>query len=290
MTGFRPLLALAAFFAMLASASAQVMVTLQMARNNFVAGESISVAVTVTNQTGQDLVLQNDGRFGWIDFNVTSQRGVPLTPVARSSAGGVKVPQGRSVTKTFDLAALFPLREAGNFSVYSIVRMPGRDQQSFTSNRLLFNVVPGAPYWTQKIGVPGKPGQTREYRVLNFNNGNKSMLYAQVNDTRTGASLQTHSLGEVLLFRKPTVVLDRSQVMHVLYLTTPSIWSHARIGPDGAMLGLEYHKRGASDPTLLTMENGNVQVGGSVLYDPKAEAEARAKVRKATDRPAFLYE
>lgn len=290
MTGFRPLAVLAILFASLASASAQLVVTLQMARNGFVGGESIPVAVNITNHSGQDLVLQGDSRTGWIDFNVTSQRAVPLSPVGRASVGGVKIPQGRSISKTVDLASLFPLSEVGNYSAYAIVRIPGRNGESFTSNRVLFNISSGAPYWSQKVGVPGRPGQSREFKVLNFNNGNKSMLYAQVNDPRTGSSLQVHSLGEVLMFRKPAVALDRSQVMHVLYLTTPSIWAHSRIGPDGAFLGLEYHKRGSADPTLMTMPNGAVEVGNSIRFDPKAEAEARAKVRKATDRPAYLYE
>jgi hypothetical protein len=116
------------------------------------------------------------------------------------------------------------------------------------------------------------------------------MLYAQVVDTRTGGALQTHSLGEALMFRKPTVTLDNRQVMHVLYLIGPDTWGHARIAADGTLLGRELHKRvAANDPVLYTSKEGIVQVGNSALYDPKAAAEARSKARKVSDRPAFLF-
>jgi hypothetical protein len=50
------------------------------------------------------------------------------------------------------------------------------------------------------------------------------------------------------------------------------------------------HKRGAgSDPVLFTSKDGIVQVGNSIPYDPKAEAEARGRVRKASDRPSFIF-
>jgi hypothetical protein len=35
--------------------------------------------------------------------------------------------------------------------------------------------------------------------------------------------------------------------------------------------------------------DGSVKVAGSVLYDQKAEAEARGKIRKISERPAYTY-
>lgn len=257
-----------------------------MPRNTYVAGESVPVTVSITNHSGQDLVLQGNSRLSWIDFTVTSGRGVPMTPLGQPAFGAVKVPLGQTMARTVDLARLFPLQTMGNYSIYGVVRLPGQTTDGFISNRLLFNINQALPYWSQKVGVPGKSGQTREYRVLNFTGGRKNMLYAQVVDARTGSPLQTHSLGEVLMFRKPTVTLDNRQVMHVLYLIGPTLWAHARVGPDGSLLGRELHKRGAGpDPQLVTLKGGIVQVANSVPYDPKAAAEARSRVRKASDRP-----
>jgi hypothetical protein len=291
MTGVRLLFSLLLLGLCAATASAQIDVRLQMARKTFIAGEPIEVTVSITNNSGQDLVLQGSSRASWIDFTVASNRGVPMTPLGQPAFGAVKIPLGQTMSRTVELSRIYSLQTMGNYSIYGVVRLPGQTKDGFISNRLLFNVNTARPYWTQKVGVPGKAGQSREYRVLNFNNGNKSMLYAQVVDCRTNSPMQTHSLGEVLMFRKPTVTLDNRQVMHVLYLIGPTIWAHSRVGPDGALLGRELHKRGAGpDPMLLTSSDGIVQVGNSIPYDPKAEAEARGRVRKASDRPAFLFQ
>lgn len=286
MTGLRSIFHLVCLCVLTATAKAQIEVKLQMPRATYVAGEALPVTVSITNQSGQDLVLQGTSRLGWIDFTVTSTRGVPMTPRSNPSFGAVKIPLGQTMARTFDLAQLYPLQDMGNYSVYGVVRLPGQTSDGFISNRLLFNLNTARPYWTQKVGVPGKAGETREYRVMDFSGGKKNMLYAQVVNLKTGNILQTHSLGEYLSFRKPAVTLDNKQVMHVLYLVAPTIWAHAKIAPDGTLLGSELHKSGgASDPQLFTLRDGAVQVGNGIPYDPKAEAEARGRVRKASDRP-----
>jgi len=288
MTGIRLLFPLLFLGLCLTTARAQVEVRLKMGRNNFVSGESVPAELTVTNRSGQDLVFQGSNRAGWLEIMVNSLSGNPLTPLAQPAFGAVKIPLNQAMSRTIDLAQLYPLQTAGNFSVYAVVRLPGQSRDGFGSNRLTFNMNSARPYWTQKIGLPGKPGQGREFRVLEFNTGSKTTLYAQVLDTRTGGAVRTHPLGEVLMFRKPSVTLDNRQVMHILYLMSPEMWGHVRVAADGQLLGRELHKRGAgSDPVLLTSQDGIVQVANSIPYDPKAEAEARGKVRKASDRPTF---
>ncbi len=290
MTGLRPILRLLLLLAFVGTAAAQVEVRLQMATKNFVAGEPIPVSISITNHSGQDLVFQGTKQYGWIDFTVTSTRGVPMTPLGSTAFGGMKVPLGQTMSRTFDLSRIYPLKEMGNYSVYAVVRLPGQSRDGFVSNRTLFNVDTARPYWSQKVGLPGKAGQTREYRVLEYNSGQKNMLYAQVVDARTGTPLQTHSLGEYLSFRKPSVTLDNRQVMHVLFLKAPTIWTHARVAPDGVLLGAEFFKGAAGDPVLMSSRDGIVQVANGLPYDPKAEAEARGKVRKASDRPSSLFQ
>ena len=288
MTGIRLLFSLLLLGLSVTTARAQVEVNLKMGRNNYVAGESVPVAVTVTNRSGQDLVFQGNSRIGWLEIVVNSLSGNPLTPLGQPAFGTVKIPLNQAMSRTVDLAQLYSLQLPGNFSAYAIVHLPGQNSQGFGSNRLTFNMNSARPYWTQKVGLNNKAGQGREFRVLEYNNGSKTMLYAQVVDTRTGGAMRTHPLGEVLMFRKPSVTLDNRQVMHILYLMSPEMWGHVRVAADGQLLGRELHKRGASsDPVLLTSQDGIVQVANSIPYDPKAEAEARGKTRKATDRPTF---
>lgn len=272
-----------------ALASAQLSVSIQMGQSQFLAGEAMLVAITITNHTGGDIILANNGRTPWLDMVVKRGNGEPASSLGRTNFGAVKIATGQSMGKTIDISGLYNLREPGSYSVSALIRY-GTENNGFISNRLLFSSTNARPDWSQKVGVPGQPGKTHEFRVINFTSSSKSMLYTQVIDSKTGLSLQTLNLGQALLFRKPQAAVDRTQTLNVLYLATPEFYVHARIDVNGRFLGRELHKRGASgDPRLVTFADGSVKVAGSILYDAKAEAEAQAKIRKISDRPAYTY-
>lgn len=291
MIGHRFLLPLAVLIGLAATAWSQVTVTLNMEKSSFLHGEAVKAGVSITNLSGQDLVFQGSAREPWIDFMVNSSRGVPLTAVGSPAFGTVTIPAGKTVARAVDLNKIFSLNELGNYSVYAIVRPPGRNSGGFQSQRRLFTISTAKPYWSQVVGVPGKKGETREYRLIQFTGGQKLMLYVQVANARNGYVLRTHGLGESLFFRKPTVAVDGALTMHVLYLVTPEIWGHARINPDGEFLGRDLYKNSEfGDPSLVKLQDGSIRASGGVPYDPKAEAEQRANNRKASDRPDFIYD
>jgi hypothetical protein len=75
-----------------------------------------------------------------------------------------------------------------------------------------------------------------------------------------------------------------------MFLATPSMWVHCVVDTDGNLVNRQIHQRGPQgDPQLLTLGDGTVQVANSIPYDPKAAAELRAKIRKASDRPPVPY-
>lgn len=271
-------------------ASAQLSATLSIPKTQYVAGEPVVVVVTVTNHAGQILTFSGDARTPWLDFIVKDRHGESVTPKGRSVFGKMTIRAGESLSREVDLSQCFQLSEPGNFSVSALVHMPGDATGGASTNRVLFNQSPGSPYWTQKVGIPGKPGQTREFRLLNFSGDEKSQIYAQVVDNRTGNNVRTFLLGDVLMLRKPLVTVDRLQRMHVLFLATPTMWVHCQVDSDGKLVDRQIHQRGTQgDPQLMTFGDGTVRVSNSVLYDQKAAAEAKAKIRKASDRPAITY-
>lgn len=272
-------------------APAQVSVSLKLGKRNFLAGESVPIEVTLTNLTGTELAYQSTDSSSWIDFIVNSNRCVPMTPAGKPAFGAVRIPSGRAIVRTVDLAQLYPLTELGNYSVYAIVRPPGQPRGGIQSNRHLFTINTAKPYWSEKVGVPGSRTKTREFRLIQFNNASKHQLYAQVADGNTGRILTTHHLGEVLMLRKPSVTVDSSLTMHVLYMISPKFWGHARITPDGKFLGRDLYQPSASgDPVLAKLNDGSVKALGGLYYDPKAAEEAAKRTRKASDRPDFIYE
>lgn len=273
-----------------ASAHGQLAVNIRMNQSQYLAGEAILVSVTITNHTGTDLTLANQGRTPWLDLVVKKANGEPASSLGRTNFGAVKVASGQSMSKTIDIAGIYHLREPGTYSVSALVRSGGADSSGFISNRLLFNCANVRPDWTQKVGVAGQPGKVHEFRVINFTNSRRSLLYTQVVDSKTGVSLQTLNLGEALLFRKPQAAVDRTQTLHVLYLATPEFYVHARVDVQGRFVGRDLHKRGgAGDPRLMTFADGSVKVAGSVLYDAKAAEAERSQIRKISERPPYTY-
>jgi hypothetical protein len=286
----KAVLGLMALCCTVSNASAQLGVNIRMNQSQYLAGEAMLVTVTITNHTGTDILLANQGRTPWLDMVVKKANGQPATSLGRANFGGVKIAAGQSMSKTIDVAGMYHLREPGTYSVSALVRSAGAETGGFISNRLLFNCANVRPDWSQKVGVPGQPGKVHEFRVINFTNSRRSLLYTQVIDSKTGISLQTLNLGEALLFRKPQAAVDRTQTLHVLYLATPELYVHARVDVQGRFVGRELHKRGGGgDPKLMSFADGSVKVAGSILYDAKAAAAERSRIRKISERPPYTY-
>lgn len=284
-------LAACAMVAACLPAAAQVDVQLQLPRRQFVGGESVKAVVTITNHAGRDLVFQGDGRVSWLDFVIKDERGAPVTTPGSAQFRAVQIRAGQSMAREVDLSTMFRVTKLGTYSVYAVVRLPGERTNAFLSNRLQFNVTNARTFWSQKIGVAGRPGEIREFRVLTYSGDQKTSLYIQVLDTRTGHALHTYSLGEALLFRKPEAAVDGKQQLHLLFLSTPSIWSHFIIDINGKVVARNLHKRGLdADPRLVTLGTGEVLVAGSAPYDPVAERQAQGRIHKISERPAILYQ
>jgi hypothetical protein len=277
-------------FALCSVASAQLSATLRLSKNQHLAGEPVIATVNITNYAGQDLTFYGDGRMQWLTFILKDSRGEEVTPKGRAAFGKVTIKAGASMARQVDLSQIFYLSEPGNFSATAVIHRPGNAGDGTSSNRVLFNQSPGVPYWKQKVGIPGKSGQTREFRVINFSGDEKAQIYIQVIDGKTGQNVRTFNLGEVLMLRKPLVTVDRLQRMHVMYLGTPTMWIHCEVDTDGKLVSRQLHQRGPQgDPQLLTFADGTVRVSNSIPYDEKAASEAKAKVRKASDRPPITY-
>ena len=184
-------------------AQAQLTTSLKLSKRQYLAGEPVVAVVTITNHAGQELTFYGDGRTQWLDFMLKTSRGETVTPRGRSNFGKMTIRAGESLSREVNLAQHFHLGEPGDFSVSAVIHMPGQLGGGSSTNRVIFNQSPGAPYWKQKVGIAGKPGQTREFRILNFNGDQKAQIYAQIIDGRTGQNVSTFLLGDVLMLRKP---------------------------------------------------------------------------------------
>jgi len=272
-------------------AHAQLVTSLRLNKNQYVAGESVIATLSVTNHSGQELLFHSDGRTEWLALNVKNNRGDPANPRVKKSFGPMKIGPGQSMSRDIDLAQHFLLTEQGNYSVSALVSMPNGAVTSSATNRVLFTLNPGRLYWSQKVGLAAYPGQTREFRILQFSGDQTTQIYAQIIDSRTGVPIRTFPLGDMLSIRKPSVTVDGNQRMHVFFLATPTMWVHYLVDTDGNVVNRDIHQRGPQgDPKLMTFGDGTVRVMNSIPYDAAAVAEARSKIRKISERPGVVYD
>ncbi len=279
--------------ALSASLNAQLATSLKLNKRNYVAGESVVAEVTITNHSGQELTLASTRQLPWLSFVVTNSRGNPVPTRRLNTFGALKINAGESLAKSVDLTEYFLLNSQGNFAVAAVIRDPHGRFNGASTNRLLFNLNPGKTYWSQKIGVTNDSGkaETREMRLISFSNGQKNQLYAQVTDGKTGVPMRTFLLGDALMLRKPMVTLDGERRMHVMFLSTPAMWVHCQVDPDGKLVDRDIHQRAdQGDPIMMAYGDGTVRVVNSIPYDPEAVEKQRQKIRKLSDRPHISLE
>ena len=276
--------------ALISVAEAQLATSLRLSKKQYLAGEPVIAVVTVTNHAGRELTFASDGRSQWLNFIIKDARGTNATPRSKVVFGKMTIKAGETLAREVDLSQHFVITEPGNFNVSAVIRMPGTAMDGTGTNRVLFNQSPGRRYWSQSVGIPGRAGESRQFRIINFAGDQKNQIYAQIVDDRTGLMVRTFLLGDSLMLRKPLATVDRQQRMHVMFLATPTMWVHCEIDTNGKLVNRQIHERGPQgDPQLLTFGDGTVRVANSIPYDQKAAAEAKAKVRKASDRPAITY-
>lgn len=273
-------------WALALGANAQVTATLQAGKSQYVAGEPVMVALTLSNQSGQNLQFQNGKRFGWLEIVVKSQSGQVVGSRGRSQFSPVKIGIGKTITTQVNLSDAFLLNDPGMYSVSAIVRHNTSSPTGVLSNRAVLNLGKGHVFWSQSVGLIGKPSQTRQFNMIQFNGNNKPELYSQVINRRTGQSMNTQLLGNALMANQPSVALDQTQKMHVLFMINPTMWVHYIVGTEGQIVKRTLFQTAAgSGMQMISMPSGQIQIAGGSVYDPATERKKVNNRKKASDRP-----
>jgi hypothetical protein len=269
-------------------AEAQLQVSLQLNRNQFVAYEPILATVTVANRAGKDIVLGETNGRSWLTFNVDEIGGNPILAI-----GGAPRPQprvlasGQSVRETVSLGRYFPLGGLGNYSVRANVFFP-EFGQFMISNVRSFAVTEGTTLWREQFGIKAQ-GRSTSYRkasLLSFQDDDKMDLYVRIRDESQQRVIATYSIGRLVLQRDPQAALDSDNRINVLFLTGPRMFRHVIVDPDGTKVADDlYEVKGASFPELRITDQGEVKVVGGQFYDPQAPPPPRELIHKLTERP-----
>jgi hypothetical protein len=271
-------------------ALAQVSISLQLDRRQYLEFEPVTAVVTITNRSGRELTftsrLEGTIAHSWLDFSMRDSSGRPVTKLHHKVFQRAVIPAGRSVSRPVDLSGMFSIGRTDNYSVTAQVRQPGIDETAYGSNSGHFTVGGGSILHQSPFGVPDSPATKREYRVVGFNDGRRTSLYVQVMNLSTGRPIATNRLSEYLTFVKPQIALDGMNQLHTLYLGNPEIYVETTVNGDGQLISTKYYKRaGGRQPRFVPFSDGKVVVSGAIPYDPQVEAANAPKARRASERP-----
>ncbi|HEY1719265.1 MAG TPA: hypothetical protein VGH42_13360 [Verrucomicrobiae bacterium] len=256
-------LALLAFF----SAPAQVTVEVALDQQQFLPGESLPVAVKVTNRSGQPLHLGADA--GWLTFDVESEDGFIVMKNAEVPVlGAFDLGSSEVATKRVDLAPYFDLRRQGRYHIIATVRIKDWNAE-IASPKQYFDVINGATLWSQDFGVPApagatnRPPEVRKYTLEKANYLHSQLrMYVLVSDQSGSQIYKVTAVGPMVGFSQPEPQLDRFSNLHVLYQSGASSFIYSVINPGGDIVQREIYDYRDTRPRLGANAAGDIVVIG----------------------------
>jgi hypothetical protein len=263
-----PPLLLVGLLASFAHVHAQVSAGLVLSQDQFMPGESIPVAVRITNFSGQTLKLgQNNS---WLRFNLDRKDGPPALAISDLPLQGeFELTTSTIATKRADLAPHYENLRPGRYTLSANVRLEewGRVLQTPVVE---FDVIQGTVLWEQPFGLPTPPGSTtppeiRRYALQQALHLKQVKLYARVTDGSGTRTYRVFPLGPMLTFSTPEKQIDRQSRLHVLYQYGARSFYYLVVDPDGQLLVRQTHDyAGASRPILALSPAGDLEVRGGV--------------------------
>jgi hypothetical protein len=245
---------------------AQVTVETVMEEEYFLPGESIIVAVRITNLSGQTLHLGKEK--DWLTFSVEARDNfiVPMlddVPVA----GEFSVESTSAATKKIDLSPYFQLTTPGRYTVGATIKIPQWDQELSTKPRN-FVISSVRKLWEQEFGVPDPTGGTtlpevRKYALQQAMHLKEKKLYVRVTDAPENKIYRVFPVGPIVGPTRPEPQLDKLGNLHLLFQVGARAFNYSVINPDGELILRQTHEySGGTRPVLKPDQEGNIRVAG----------------------------
>ncbi len=263
-------------------AMAQIQVSAQAERTNYLLYERVDLLVTVVNIGDTDLILNNDEGHPWLSFMVTKHNRLPVSPEHHGDFNALKLKVGETKTLRINLTPLFSFREEGEYKASAVIDLPG--QGEIISPPVPFTVLKGRKIWTQVRPVDGSQ---RTYTLLSFSpKPDTTALYLRVEAPDENIVYANISLGEIIASVEPDVLFDPKGNIHIIQPIAMSTYLYTRADEGGKVLDQRVFKTFHEvRPRLAKMEDGNVTVSGGMVQDPSTARE-RLSDAQGVKKPA----
>jgi len=261
---------------------AQVSVELKLPQDQFLPNETLSVAVRISNRSGQ--MLRLGAEQDWLTFGLEAQKGSVVPKLGDPDVvGEFEVPSSKVAIKRVDLAPYFNVSEPGRYSVTATVRIKGWDRE-ITSPPKSFNIVNGAPLWEQEFGVPGSTNGVPEVRKYLLEQANylkgQIRLYMRLTDKTGSRTFRTFPIGQMVSFSRPEGQVDKKSNLHVLYANGPHSFSYTMFDPSGELVARQIYDYVNSRPRLQVNQDGEVVVAGGSLREQPAKTSQEQNTKQ----------
>jgi hypothetical protein len=251
------------------SAVAQVTVKIELPQQQFLPGESLPLAVRITNRSGQPLHLGEDAK--WLAFYITGANNSVVSQLSEPQVvGEFDLESLQMGTKRVDIASCFNLKREGTYGVVAVIHIK-QWNVDVSSPVQSFDIIEGAKLWSQSFGIPAPAGVTNalpEMRKYTLEQANylKSQLqmYVMVTDDTGRRIFKTRSVGPMVSFSQPEAQLDRQNRLHVIYQSGARVFTYTVVDPDGEFVRQENLDYLDTRPRLQTDDAGDVAVLGGV--------------------------
>jgi hypothetical protein len=291
----RALAVLLATFCMLvalSAASAQVRVDLSLRRSLFIRYEPVVAIVTITNLSGRELELADDGNRQWFSFHIESAAGELVPPYNPDySLASVRLGPGERIQRAVNITPLYPITEFGIYRIRATVYSSQIGRYFSSAPLLNIEVTEGRLLWQQTVGVPGADGDDRTLTVLSHRLPEDTQLYLRIEDKDRGLVFCTMQLGRTLSFSKPQIETDAENQVHILQNTSPRTYIYTHVDLNGHVVERkEYLGSATARPVLRRTQTGGFEVVGGTYLDPEAakRQEQAAPPTSINDRPVPL--
>ena len=273
----------------LSAAHAQLEVRLEMKRAIYMRGEPIEATVSIRNLAGKDVILADSDGGRWFGFQIMKGSDTPIGPF---EADYKNPPQmiltGSSVRRTVDLLRLYPVNEFGSYTVRAAVFFHETGKY-ITSQPLKMDISEGRKLWSQTVGVPAAKDGAGDYRVVSvftFPHPKEMVVYARVEDEKTGTLFGTYPLGRLLTGTMPGHEFDRDNTLHVFHMFGPGQHYLSKIGVNGEWLGQTVWQSGKGRAFVRKKEDGRMVIVGATRSSEKPPPGP--EVPRLSDRPVTL--
>jgi hypothetical protein len=281
-------LLLLALCALLTPAYGQLAVNLSVKRRMHMLYEPVLASVTITNNSGRDIMLDDSDEGPWFSFTITGRDGKIIPPRNPNySLAPLPLGPGETMKRTVNLTELYQLADSGTHKVRANVYFPAINK-FFSSNADAIDLVEGHVIWSQTVGVPdGDETAAHTFSLLTLDHDDGKYLYSRTVGQDDGVIYGCYSLGRLVDGAKPETQIDRGNNLWILHLVGQKTYLLTRIGVNGDFQAQSTYVTPKTKPYLRRLADGTLQIVGAVRQERVAAQDAQP-VPKLSDRPANL--